>query len=62
MATDDGNKKPADSFSELFGAYEALEELTHASLGDHPVWVLLLLLNREFSRSLDEAVARGWVS
>jgi hypothetical protein len=61
MATNDN--KPCDGFADLVSAYDALADLAHSEDGPtSPVWVLLVQLNREFRRLVDEADQRGLVS
>lgn len=63
MATEDLNGKPCDPFWRLFDAYESLALLAHSENGgSDPVYSLLLFLNEEFRRALDEVDSQGLLS
>jgi hypothetical protein len=63
MAENDDTKKPGDGLADVLGAYEALALLAHDAHGSaDPVYVLLLFVNAQLRRVVDEADARGLLS
>lgn len=59
----ENDTKSCDSFAELLGAYESLALLAHSEEGSgSPMYSLLLFINSQFRRVLDEADSRGLLS